>query len=183
MVMVFTPQKIQKIGCRIVFLFVLFLGLIEGASSQQNPRRPDARDDAAQSRSTVQSDLARENLDRVAAAAVDIREVLATQPGLMVELKRWIAKEASDNGQIVDDSDLTDAAVLERLNNDVRFRSVATRLLQRYGYLLPDVNPDSSMGKQEEVLIKERARRIVQVEAQEDSESLKPPKQPINEAR
>jgi protein involved in polysaccharide export with SLBB domain len=177
------PDKFRTKIRYVALLSVSLLALSVGARSQQAPRRSDTRDDASAPRASVQSDLARENMDRVAASAADIKAVLITQPGLMVELKRWIAKEASDNGQLVDDADLTDPAVFDRLAVDVRFRSVATRLLQRYGYLLPDVNPESSMGKQEEVLIKERARRIVQIEAQEDAESLKPPKQPISEAK
>ena len=182
--MAFVPVKNRISHCRrFATLPLLLLMLGTAARAQQAPRRSETRDDNPVARVTVQSDLARENMDRVAAAVVDIKEVLATEPGFMVELKRWIAKEASDNGQIVDDSELTDSAVLDRLTNDVRFRSVATRLLQRYGYLLPDVNKDSSMGKQEEQLIKERARRIVQIEAQEDAESLKPPRQPIIEAK
>src|SRR5438093_953354 len=92
----------------------------------------------------------------------------------MVELKRWVAKEASDSGQVVEDSNLTDQAIFERLQRDVAFRSVATRLLQRYGYLTPKPNPDSDFAKEKELLLKERARRLVQIESQEDSESLRP---------
>ena len=58
--------------------------------------------------------------------------------------------------------------VFERLANDVRLRSVATRLVQRYGYLEPSVNPDSEMGKQQDFILKERARKLVQTEAQDD---------------
>ena len=182
--MAFVPEKNRISHCRRFTLPpLLLLALATATLAQQTSRRSETRDDSPNARLTVQSDLARENMDRVAASAADIKAVLITQPGLVVELKRWIAKEASDNGQLVDDADLTDPAVFERLTSDIRFRSVATRMLQRYGYLLPDVNPDSSMGKQEEVLIKERARHIVQVEAQEDSESLKPPKQAISEAK
>ena len=90
--------------------------------------------------------------------------------GLIVELKRIAIKEATDAGQIVQDSMLTDDAVFSRLERDVPFRSLATRLLQRYGYLLPKFNPDSELGKQRELLLKERARRQLQVEAQEDAE-------------
>jgi len=32
-----------------------------------------------------------------------------------VELKRWVAKEATDNGQIVEDSSLTDQTIFDRL--------------------------------------------------------------------
>ena len=86
------------------------------------------------------SDLARENLGRVAASAAQIRGVLVRDEGLLVELKRWVAKEATDNGQVVDDSTLRDQAIFDRLELDTKFRSVATRLLQRYGYLLPSPN-------------------------------------------
>src|SRR5882724_8936339 len=67
------------------------------------------------------SDLARENLNRVAASAAQLREVLVKDEGLLVELKRWIAKETTDNGQVVDDANLTDGAIFERLELDVEF--------------------------------------------------------------
>src|SRR4029077_12511721 len=75
-------------------------------------------------------DFAQENLGRVSASAIQIRAVLVKDEGLLVELKRWVAKEATDNGQVVEDSNLTDQAIFERLNQDVKFRSIATRLLQ-----------------------------------------------------
>ncbi|HEY2545229.1 MAG TPA: SLBB domain-containing protein [Candidatus Acidoferrum sp.] len=121
-------------------------------------------------------DLTQENLAHVAAAASQIRAVLAKDEGLLVELKRWIAKEVTDNGQVVDDSALTDQAIFDRLDRDVKFRSVATRLLQRYGYLMPTPNPDSDFAKENDLVLKERARRLVQIEAQEDSQSLQPKK-------
>jgi protein involved in polysaccharide export with SLBB domain len=122
------------------------------------------------------TDLTQENLGRVAASASQIRTVLVKDEGLMVELKRWVAKEATDNGQVVEDSTLTDQAIFERLEQDIAFRSVATRLLQRYGYLMPTPNPDSDFAKEKELVLKERARRLVQIEAQEDTESLQPKK-------
>jgi protein involved in polysaccharide export with SLBB domain len=119
-------------------------------------------------------DLSQENLLRVAASAIQIRTVLIKDEGLLVELKRWMAKEATDNGQVVEDSKLTDQAIFERLERDIAFRSVATRLLQRYGYLMPTPNPDSDYAKEKQLVLQERARRLVQIEAQEDTESLKP---------
>jgi len=118
------------------------------------------------------SDLAKENLNRVAASSFQIKAVLVKDAGLLVELKRWVAKEATDNGQVVEDSSLTDQAIFDRLDHDVEFRSVATRLLQRYGYLMPAPNPESSFAKEEDLVLKERARRLVEIEAQEDSEAL-----------
>jgi len=155
---------------------LLCLSASAPANAQDNPKQRVPREDAATYRVPEPSELAKENLGRVAASAAQIREVLAKDAGILVELKRWIAKEATDNGQIVEDSSLTDDAVFDRLDHDIAFRSVATRLVQRYGYLLPAFNPDSEIGKQQEFVLKERARRLVQIEAQEDSQSLQPGK-------
>ena len=118
------------------------------------------------------SDLGKDNLDHVAASAAQIKAVLVKDAGLLVELKRWVAKEATDNGQVVEDSKLSDDAIFDRLSHDVLFRSVATRLVQRYGYLRPAPNPDSSFAKEEDLVLKERARQLVAIEAQEDNEAL-----------
>jgi polysaccharide biosynthesis/export protein len=180
-------DKIAKI-LRLMLVLVVF-GLAARANAQE-PNTQTTRDNQRTRSSDYQtagslnrefSALEKENLSRVAASAAQLREVLAKDTGLMVELKRWIAKEATDNGQIVSDENLTDDAVYDRLTNDVSFRSVATRLVQRYGYLQPGVNPDSEMGKEQELLIKERVRRLVQIESQEDSDSLKSKKSETNE--
>jgi protein involved in polysaccharide export with SLBB domain len=146
------------------------------AFAQQQPEKQ--RTPAGQDRNDygVQQtpDFAQENLGRVAASATQIRAVLVKDEGLLVELKRWVAKEATDNGQVVEDSMLTDQAIFDRLDRDVAFRSIATRLLQRYGYLMPTPNPDSDFAKENELVLKERARRLVQIEAQEDSDALRP---------
>jgi len=120
-------------------------------------------------------ELAKENSSRVAASAQQIRQVLVKDPGLLVELKQWVSEEVTSHGQVVDDQDLTDQAIFDRLDSDVVFRSEATRLLQRYGHLLPTVNPESELGKQQELLLKERARMLVQIEAQEDAQATQRP--------
>jgi len=168
---------------RLLLVPALLLGLAGGATAQETQKRSSATPDTVTKPPLLQSDLSKDNLDRVAASPAQIKEVLSKDPGLMVELKRWIAKEASDNGQIVSDEDLTDTAVFDRLTTDVKFRSVATRLVQRYGYLRPSVNPDSDMGKEQELLTKERVRRLVQIEAQEDSEALQPRRTETSEAK
>ena len=154
----------------------LILCQLASGQMNENRRAPDSSSErnAAADSSDVGNDLAKGNLERVAASAIQIREVLVKDAGLLVELKRWVAKEATDNGQVVQDSSLSDQAIFDRLEGDVAFRSVATRLLQRYGYLLPSPNPDSNIAKEQEFVLKERARRLVQIEAQEDSESLQP---------
>jgi polysaccharide export outer membrane protein len=113
------------------------------------------------------SELGRENLSRVAASAADIKTVLVKDPGLMVELKRWVAKEATTHGQMISDADLADEAIFDRLQSDIQFRSIATLLVQRYGYLVPQLNPDSAAGREQELLAKERAKWLAQSEEEE----------------
>lgn len=159
---------------RFLFSSAFIFSLAGSLLAQQQQRRANTTEEPSANAPRMQSDLAKENSDRVAASAPQIKEVLIKDPGMMVELKRWIAKDASDNGQIVSDEDLTDNAVFDRLTSDVKFRSIATRLVQVYGYLRPMLNPDSEIGKEQELLLKERVRRIVQIEAQEDADAAKP---------
>jgi protein involved in polysaccharide export with SLBB domain len=116
------------------------------------------------------SELGRENLSRVAASAAEIKTILVKDIGLMVELKRWVAKDATSQGQIIGEADLTDDAIFDRLQADVQFRSIATQLVQRYGYLVPQLNPDSSAGKEQELVVRERARLIAQSQQEEEQE-------------
>src|SRR5262249_38219339 len=103
-------------------------------------------------------DLISDNLDRVAPSAPQILEVLDKETGLMVELKRLVAQEAGISGQILEESDLTDVSVVDRLRSDLHTRVIATRLLQRYGYLVPRVNPDSDLGTEQKFVQQERAQ-------------------------
>src|SRR5580693_8536820 len=139
---------------------------------QGNDRRRESRDAVLSMRSPEPSDLGKENLDRVAASAVQLRTVLIKDPGILVELKRWVANEATNSGQIVDDEMMSDQAIFDRLENDVPFRSLATRLVQRYGYLLPSINPDSEIAKEQDLLMKERVRRLAARQEQEDQDTL-----------
>jgi protein involved in polysaccharide export with SLBB domain len=116
---------------------------------------------------TTTSELATQNLSRVAATTAEIKSILLKDSGLMVELKRWVAKDATDHGQIVSDPDLTNENIFERLEMDVQFRSVATMLLQRYGYLIPKLNPESDAAKEHELLIAERTKRLAQIQEEE----------------
>src|SRR5579863_10325373 len=118
-----------------------------------------------------QSELARQNMARVAASTGQLVGILHKDPGLMVELKRWIAKDATDHGQLISDSDLTEEAVFSRLESDISFRSTATFLVQKYGYLQPTVDPESSLGKQEDLLMKERVKWIAQEEEEDRAQS------------
>jgi protein involved in polysaccharide export with SLBB domain len=136
---------------------LIALGFVCGATRAQN-QRPTT---------TIGSDLGRDNLSRVAASAAELKAVLLTEVGLIVELKRWVAKDATDHGQIVSDSDLTNDAIFERLGTDIQFRAIATTIVQKYGYLVPRVNPESELGKQQELLVQERAKWMAQHQEEE----------------
>ena len=115
------------------------------------------------------SDLTVRNLSHVAASVAELKVILAGDPGLMVELKRLYAKDASEHGQIVADADLTDASMFEKLEKDVPFRSEATLLVQKYGYLVPKLNPESEMAREQELVVQERTKWIAQHAEQERS--------------
>jgi polysaccharide export outer membrane protein len=114
-------------------------------------------------------DIVSDNLDRVAASADQILEVVNKEAGLMVELKRLLAQDAGVSGQIVEESDLTDQAVKERLYSDLRARVLATRLLQRYGYLVPRVNPDSDLEAEQKLVRQERAQMLARSAERRDN--------------
>jgi protein involved in polysaccharide export with SLBB domain len=140
------------------------------------------RQTTAQQRWVPPSNLGLDNQGHVAASAVQVEEALQKDPGLMVELKRLIAKEATDQGQIVVDADLTDDAVYQRIRTDVEFRSKATILLQRYGYLVPQVNPDSAQGKEEALVLSQRAQWLAQIQGEELANQRQEQKDRIKQA-
>ncbi len=139
-----------------VALAVAFAFCVSAASPQETVSGQQAR-----------SELAEQNSSLVAASAAQIKAVLVQDPGLMVAVKQLVADEATSAGQIIDESDLTEEAIYERLEADGAFRSSVTRLVQQYGYLLPKVNPDSLLGKQQELVMQERAKWIAQQEEEE----------------
>jgi polysaccharide biosynthesis/export protein len=162
------------LGKLVAFLIIIFLsGAMTGVAQQQPPsqNRVKTSQNSSNNATNIESELGRENELHVAASAAQIKVILSMDPGLMVELKRWLAQEATNNGQVVIDSDMTDNAIFDRLVKDVVFRSVATRLVQKYGYLRPTVNPESELAKTQDLLLKERVRRIEQEEAQEDAKA------------
>jgi protein involved in polysaccharide export with SLBB domain len=110
------------------------------------------------------SELARQNMAHVAASTAQLAMILHRDPGLMVEVKRWIAKDATEHGQIIAEADLAEESIFDRLEIDVTFRSVVTALVQKYGYLLPTVNPDSPLAKQQDLVMQERAKWITEEE-------------------
>src|SRR5437773_9031381 len=139
------------------------------ASAQQQavPRRSSS--DSPVRMPARPPDIISDNLDRVAASADQILEVVNKEAGLMVELKRLLAQDAGVSGQILEESDLTDVAVAERLRSDLLARVLATRLLQRYGYLVPRVNPDSDLEAEQKLVRQERAQILARAAERRDS--------------
>ncbi len=130
-----------------------------------------------------QSELGRQNLTHVAASVGQLVVILHKDPGLMVELKHWIAKDATDHGQVISDSDLTDEAIFDRLESDIAFRSVATALVQKYGYLQPTVNPESPLARERDLLMQERVRWIAQEEETERTRARQQQDRTLNQTQ
>src|SRR5260370_26175546 len=114
-------------------------------------------------------DIVSDNLDKAAASADQILEVVNKEAGLMVELKRFLAQDAGASGQILEEPDLTDGAVAERLRSDLRARVLATRLLQRYGYLVPRLNQGSDLGAEQRLVRQERAEMLARAAERRDT--------------
>src|SRR5271163_2087857 len=121
----------------LVLASVLCLVGSRAVFGQVRPTAQRGTDTASSAQRPAPSELEKQNADRVSASPEQIREVLVKDPGLLVELKHWMAKEATANGQLIDDYDLADQSIFDRLGNDIIFRAAATRLVQRFGYLLP----------------------------------------------
>ena len=136
-----------------------------------------------QTNAAPSTELGRANLAHVAASAQQLKAILVGDPGLMVELKRWVAKDATDHGQIIGESDLSDDAIFDRLTVDIEFRSVATQLVQRYGYLTPKVNPDSAMGQEQALFLQEEAKWMAEEDEEERSAQRQIEAQEIQKAR
>ena len=132
---------------------ILFLGVWPASAARAQERN---------SNSASASDLALQNLSRVAASAKEIEAVLAMDAGLMIELKHWVARDATDHGQVLNDLDVANDGIFARLESDIQFRSIATALVQKYGYLLPKLNPDSDPGREHEFLFQQRTKWLAQ---------------------
>src|ERR1700752_3891944 len=65
----------------------------------------------------AQSELARQNMSRVAASVGQLVVIFHRDPGLMMELKHWISKDGTDHGQLISDEDLPRETHFDRLHN------------------------------------------------------------------
>src|SRR5579863_4219163 len=146
-----TVRNAQAVLFLAISLLALTLLLAQGALSQESHPQ-----------STSSTELGRENLARVAASVQEIKLLLLKDSGLLLEVRRWMAKEATSNGQVINDMDLTEDAIFDRLVTDLPFRSAITLILQKYGHLIPKLNPESEAAKERELVLQERARIFVQ---------------------
>jgi polysaccharide export outer membrane protein len=177
----------SRIFCQVLCIVVgaaLFCAMpILAQDNQNNQNKQDHPVSSARdllSKST--NDLLNTNLNLVAASLSQITAVLKANTGLLLELKSWVAMDATAHGQIVQDDDLTDQALFSRLNRDERFRAAATRLLQRYGYLLPKINPDSDVAHEHDALLQAKISQALSEKGTNPEATKEPqpnPSQPV----
>src|SRR5258707_2283536 len=157
---------------QLIGLLSLILSFCSQAYAQRQTQGSAAQSSGTETPARVplhSPDIISDNLDKVAASADQILEVVNKEAGLMVELKRLLAQDAGVSGQILEESDLTDVAVAERLRSELRARVLATRLLQRYGYLVPRLNPDSDVEAEQKLVRQERAQILARAAERRDS--------------
>jgi glucose/arabinose dehydrogenase len=98
-----------QLKSRLAWLLLVLLACGGSSFAQQNPTTTTTttKQNSAYTATTRQNtfELEKENAERVAASLEQIRAVLVKDPGLLVELKHLVAKEATANGQLVDDRD------------------------------------------------------------------------------
>jgi polysaccharide biosynthesis/export protein len=166
---VFTLALTAPVKKMMLVASVLVLPAASQAAAGQTPsQQSDSERETVYGQASVQrvtpshgrraADLVADNLDRVAASADQILEVVNRDAGLMVELKRILAEDAGASGQLLEESDLNESAIADRLYQDLHTRVLVTRFLQRYGYLLPKVNPDSQLAKEQNLLLQARVQ-------------------------
>src|SRR5579864_2813406 len=154
----------------VTMLLAVSLGVPVALPQQQPQQKSQGSGSETSARvPTRPPDIISDNLDKAAASADQILEVVNKEAGLMVELKRLLAQEAGASGQILEEGDLTDGAVAERLRSDLHARVLATRLLQRYGYLVPRLNPDSDLAAEQRLVRQERAQMLARAAERRDT--------------
>ncbi len=130
----------KRVGMLLCFAMFLSLGAARGqqSPSQQGSGEGEQTPGAAAGQKSTTREPRRgegivaDNLDRVAATAEQILDVLNRDAGLMVELKRAIAQDAGESGQILEESDLSEPLEHSRPPNVPRIRDAlhAVRLLK-----------------------------------------------------
>src|SRR2546429_8886095 len=81
----------------------LAMPLTQAQQQPQPGETPQSKTKSGGSALARTPDIISDNLDRVAASADQILEVLNKEAGLMVELKRLLAQEAGISGQILEE--------------------------------------------------------------------------------
>ena len=97
----FDCKKMSKL----IGLLALGLLFCSQAYPQQQTQRSTAQSSGTEAPTRVplhSPDIISDNLDRVAASADEILEVVNKEAGLMVELKRLLAQDAGVSGQILE---------------------------------------------------------------------------------
>jgi polysaccharide biosynthesis/export protein len=166
------PWRACFTGAMVLLLLAAWSPCTALRAQQQAPQQMQEGQSSQEFDFAPQSNLARQNFDYVAGSAQEIEAVLNQQPGLLVELQDWVARDATDHGQMVDERQMSKDGIFDRLARDLKFRAVATRLLQRYGYLTPEVNPKSKMAIQQQIQFMAEEKRLEQTPSRQSSSAL-----------
>jgi len=103
----------------------------------------------------------------VSISATEILAILKEQPGLVLQLKKILIQKAYDQGRVLFEEDLTDDALFNLISNDSRIRAIATREMEKRGYLSLRPTREELDWQQRQQLARdlERQRLMKQAEA------------------
>ncbi len=79
---------------------------------------------------------------RVSLSAATLTDILLHEPGLLLQVKRFLVLKAYEQGRLLDPEDLTDEALFRLLREDESVRILATEQVESRGYVKPKPNSE-----------------------------------------
>lgn len=112
-------------------ILLLFLTASLASAQYQDPNY------AQRTHSVDQADSrAEQEADRLVSLSPDrIIDLLSTEPGLMLEVKKMLVRKAYDQGRILDPSDLDDDAIYQLVREDQNVRALVTQEIEDREYI------------------------------------------------
>ncbi len=138
----FAFERTRSIACALIISFATS-SLISPAAFAQ-----DAAPRTSETRSTRQSGFGEAEIDQSIEMSADrLIDMLRRENGLLLQVKRALARKAYQEGRILDLKDLSDEAVFRLLQQDANIRVLATSevLKRRYVQALP--SPEDSLSR------------------------------------
>lgn len=115
---------------RTIYLSAWWLALVIPLAAQQTNHPLRQNSDTRQlSRAEQEAE------EEVSLSADRIIEILRQEPGLLLQVKKLLVRQAFEQGRLIDPKDLTDEALFRLLREDDGTRVLATREIENRAYV------------------------------------------------